>query len=76
MIKREMTFPYNSQRNGVAKRKNKVICEATKAMIHDHGLLGALCEKPSTTMEYVMNKISHQILGDKTPEEECISMKP
>jgi hypothetical protein len=38
-IKREITTPYNPQHNGVAKRKNISIVEATKAMIHDQGLL-------------------------------------
>jgi transposase InsO family protein len=34
-IKREYIVPYNPQQNGVTKRKNKSILEATKAMIHD-----------------------------------------
>ena len=31
-IKREMTVPYNPQQNGVAERKNRRICEATRAI--------------------------------------------
>lgn len=34
-IKRELTVPYNPQRNGVAERKNRSIVETTKAMVHD-----------------------------------------
>jgi hypothetical protein len=34
-IKRELTTPYNPQQNGVAKRKNIMIMEAVKTMIHD-----------------------------------------
>jgi len=34
-IKREFTFPYNTQQNGVAERKNITIIETTKSMIHD-----------------------------------------
>ena len=37
-IKRELTIPYNPQQNGVAKRKNRSIMEAIKAMIHDQDL--------------------------------------
>ena len=34
-IKRELSTPYNPQQNGVAKRMNRTIMEAVKAMIHD-----------------------------------------
>ena len=34
-IKRELSVPYNPQQNGVAERKNRTICEAAKAMMHD-----------------------------------------
>jgi transposase InsO family protein len=37
-IKKELIDPYNPQQNGVAKRKNKTMVEATQAMIHDQGL--------------------------------------
>ena len=32
---RELTVPYNPQQNGVVERKNKTICEATKAIMFD-----------------------------------------
>ena len=38
-IKRELSVPYNPQQNGVAERKNRTICEAAKAMMHDLDLL-------------------------------------
>jgi transposase InsO family protein len=34
-IKRELTTPYNPQENGVAERKNRMIMEAVKTIIHD-----------------------------------------
>jgi transposase InsO family protein len=34
-IKRQLTMPYNPQQRRVAERKNKTICEATKAMMFD-----------------------------------------
>ena len=37
-IKKELTDPYNPQQNRVAKRKNRSIVEATKAMICDQDL--------------------------------------
>jgi hypothetical protein len=30
--------PYNPQQNGVAKIKNRTICEAARAMMHDQNL--------------------------------------
>ena len=37
-IKREITTAYTPEQNGVAKRKNRSIIEATRAMLHDQGL--------------------------------------
>ena len=37
-IKREITTPYNPQRNGVPERKTNTIMEAVKTMIHDQDL--------------------------------------
>lgn len=34
-IKREWTTPYNSEKNGVAERKNKTIVEEARAMMYD-----------------------------------------
>ena len=34
-IKRELTVPYNPQQNRVAERKNKTVCEASRAMMCD-----------------------------------------
>jgi transposase InsO family protein len=34
-IKTELTVPYNPQQNGVAKRKNRAIVGAARAMLHD-----------------------------------------
>ena len=34
-ICRQLTVPYNPQQNGVAKRKNTVVYEAAKSMLHD-----------------------------------------
>ena len=31
----ELTTPYNPQQNGVAERKNRMLMEAARAMLHD-----------------------------------------
>jgi transposase InsO family protein len=68
-IKRELTTPYNSQQNGVAKRKNKTIMEAVKTMIHDQDLPMFLWEEPTKKIVYVQNRLSHSALGFKTLEQ-------
>jgi transposase InsO family protein len=37
-IKRDLSTPYNPQKNGVEERKNWMIMEAVKAVIHDQDL--------------------------------------
>jgi transposase InsO family protein len=52
-IKRELSTPYNPQENGLAKRKNQMIMEAMKAMIHDQDLPMHLWAKATKTAVYV-----------------------
>ena len=44
-IKRETSTTYTPEQNGVAKRKNRTIIEATRAMLHDQGLPKFLWEE-------------------------------
>jgi transposase InsO family protein len=37
-IKRELTTPYNPQKNRIVERKNRTIMEVVKTMIHDQDL--------------------------------------
>jgi transposase InsO family protein len=75
-MKRELTTPYNPQQNGVAERKNKMITEAVKTMIHDQDLPMCLWEEATMEVVYVQNRLSHSGLGFKTPEEMFIGKKP
>ena len=50
---REYIVPYNPQQNRVAKRKNRTVIEAAKAMIHDHSLPMFLWEEAFSTVVYV-----------------------
>ena len=62
-------MPYNPQQNGVAERKNRTICEATKAMLSDLDLPLSLWAEAACTVVYIQNRIPHAILGEKTPKE-------
>jgi hypothetical protein len=75
-IKREYTVPYNPQQNGVAKRKNRTIIEATKAMIHYESLPMIMWAEASMTAVYVQNRSPHQILKNMTHEEAFTRVNP
>ena len=68
-IKRELIVPYNPQQNGVAKRKNMTVCEASRAMMCDQDLLASLWVEVGCTSAYVQIRCHHAILDQKTPEE-------
>jgi hypothetical protein len=69
-------MPYNPQQNGVVERKNKAICEATKAMMFDQDLPNYLWEESTPTTMYIQNMCPHDILKDETLEEVFSGIKP
>jgi len=75
-IKKEMIVPYNPKQNGVAKRKNRSIVEVARAMLHDQKLSKFLSREAKNVAVYVQNRVPHQALDNKTPEEVFIGVKP
>jgi hypothetical protein len=75
-IRRELTVPYNLQQNGVAKRKNRAIVGAARAMLHDQGLPLFLWAEACYTAVYLQNKNPHRAVGSMTPEEASSGKKP
>ena len=37
-IEHQLTTPYTPQQNGVVERKNRILMEMTKRLLHDKGL--------------------------------------
>jgi transposase InsO family protein len=55
-IKRELSTPYNTKQNGVVERKNHIVMEAVKVMIHDQDLSMHMWEEATMTVVYVQNR--------------------
>eukprot|EP00253_Pinus_taeda_P007311 PITA_07311 len=75
-IRMETIVPYTPEQNGIAKRKNQTIMEATHAMLHDQNLPKFLWEEVVNTVVYVQNRSPHQALDFKTPKEVFTGKKP
>ena len=71
-----MTTPYNPQQNGVVERKNRMIMEATREILHDQYLPMHIWEEAARTTVYVKNCTPHRVLENKTPEEVFYNKKP
>ena len=65
-IKRQLIVPYNPQQNGVAERKNRIICEAAKAMMFDQDLPNYLWAEATSTTVYIHNRFPRDLLKEKT----------
>ena len=60
----------------VAKRKNRTIMEAAKAMLHDQDLPMHIWAEAAKTMVCVQNRTPHRVLENKTPKEVFSGKKP
>ena len=76
-IKRDLSTPYNPQKNGIVERKNRTIMEAARAIIlHDQDLPMHIWAEAARTSVYVQNRTPHKVIKNKTPEELFFDKKP
>jgi len=71
----EITPPYSSQYNGVAKRKNRTLLDMVNVMLASSGLRKNIWGKTLYSACYILNRISYKDC-DKTPYELWKKMEP
>ncbi|GKB94631.1 putative ribonuclease H-like domain-containing protein [Tanacetum coccineum] len=72
-IKREFSVARTHQQNGVAKRKNRTLIEATRTMLADSKLPTTFWAEAVNTACYVQNRVLVTKLHNKTPYELFLS---
>ncbi|GKD51462.1 putative ribonuclease H-like domain-containing protein [Tanacetum coccineum] len=75
-IKREFSNARTPQQNGVAKRKNRTLIEATRTMLADSLLPTPFWAEAVNTACYVQNRVLLTKLYNKTPYELLIGRTP
>lgn len=68
-IRRELTWSYTPEQNGVAEWKNRVIMESARAMLNEKDMPLSYWAKAILTTFYVMNPIPTAGIHEKTPYE-------
>ena len=59
----------------VVERKNRMIMEAARAMLHDQDIPMHLWAEAVKTLVYVQNRTPHRVIENKAPEELFSSKK-
>ena len=75
-IKKQLTFPYTPQHNGVVERKNRTIMGLVRSMLKDKNLPLELWGEAMSTCVYVLNRSSTKGVKGKTPYKKWNGRKP
>ena len=75
-ISQEFSVPITPHQKGVVKRKNKVIQEMARAMLHNKDVARNLWEEAINTACHMINKVYFRPGTKKTPYELWNGRKP
>jgi hypothetical protein len=75
-IKQEFSSPITPQQNGVVERKNRVIQEIARVMIHSKNLAQYFWGEPVNTACHIINRVYLRPETNKTPYEIWRGKKP
>ena len=76
-ILRQLTCRYTPKQNGVAKRKNRVICEVARAMLNEKNIPNYYWDEACGAIVYVLNKTpTTTSIHESTPEMKLTSYRP
>ena len=68
-IKRQLSSPYLPEKNGIAKRRNKSIAEAIRAMLFENDVSKTFWREVVNTIVDTLNKVQIKKGMNKTPYE-------
>ena len=75
-ISQEFSAPITPQQNGVVERKNRVIQEMARAMLHNKDVARNLCGEAVNTVCHTVNRVYFRFDTKKTPYELWKGRKP
>ena len=75
-IRHEFNVPHNPQQNGVAKRKNRTLLDASRSMLQVAGPEHRFWQEAVATSCYLQNRSPHKVLGLHTPYMVWFGHKP
>jgi hypothetical protein len=75
-IQQEFSYPITSQQNGVVERKNRVLQEMARVMIHSQNLAQHFLGEAINTACHIINRVYLRLETSKTPYEIWQGKKP
>ena len=74
--KDKLSSPYTLEQNGIAKRRNRIVVEATRAMLFENDVPKTFWREVVNTTIYTLNIVQLKKVIDKTPYELCFGYSP